>query len=336
MRPVETSLRHVPLEHVVHFYDHSDQLAQAVAAHLAAGLSSGKGALVVATPPHRAAIEAKLNSRGVDTGPLRAKRQYVELDAAETLERFMSAGRPDAGKFIETISSALGSVSRPSARVFGEMVAVLWRDGNRGAALELERLWNDYCSRHGVSLLCGYPMQGFGGDADAKVIVDVCGAHSGVVLSSETGQAKSVASSELLTVQLHQRSLALDGEIDRRKSLEEALTRRERELVEVLELIGDHVIDIDADGKVRFANRASLEHLQYARGEFMGKSLGDFLQSPGVLSAAWASVVRGERVADVELALRRSDGDLSSLRLRTAILRVVNGSIQMRWFLTTP
>jgi hypothetical protein len=44
-------------------------------------------------------------------------------------------------------------------RVYGEMVALLWADGQVAAALELEDLWNELGRRLPFSLFCGYPEQ---------------------------------------------------------------------------------------------------------------------------------------------------------------------------------
>ena len=66
-------------------------------------------------------------------------------------------------------------------RIYGEMVAVLWDQGNVAAAIELERLWNDLAIRHPFSLLCAYPTSAFHTDAGAEQFLQVCAQHSAVI-----------------------------------------------------------------------------------------------------------------------------------------------------------
>jgi hypothetical protein len=70
----------------------------------------------------------------VSTAKAIRQGRYIVLDAAETLQKFMVEGFPDAARFREVLSSvvvrARGAVEK-GARVvaFGEMVALLWEDG---------------------------------------------------------------------------------------------------------------------------------------------------------------------------------------------------------------
>jgi hypothetical protein len=45
--------------------------------------------------------------------------------------------------------------------VFGEMVALLWAEGKKEAALEVEALWNDALNDRAFHLHCAYPRSGF-------------------------------------------------------------------------------------------------------------------------------------------------------------------------------
>ena len=49
----------------------------------------------------------------------------------------------------------------PSLRAYGEMVDVLWRRGEKSAALRLEELWNELQARRSFTLLCAYAMGKF-------------------------------------------------------------------------------------------------------------------------------------------------------------------------------
>jgi len=63
--------------------------------------------------------------------------------------------------------------------IFGEMVAVLWDEGNRVGALALEHLWNDLLNNQAFHLHCAYPRTLFAGDEAG--LFNICESHSQVV-----------------------------------------------------------------------------------------------------------------------------------------------------------
>src|ERR1043166_4602976 len=75
--------------HLVQFYENDSYLVASVSRFIGAALASGDGAIVIATPAHRQALHRKLRARGLDLAGLRESGQYVPLDAAETLAKFM-------------------------------------------------------------------------------------------------------------------------------------------------------------------------------------------------------------------------------------------------------
>jgi len=83
-------------EHFVQFYESDTFLVESVSRFIGTALDAGTGAIVIATPPHRSAIQRKLRARGA---PVRGARkgQLVVLDAAETLANSWSAASPTRG-----------------------------------------------------------------------------------------------------------------------------------------------------------------------------------------------------------------------------------------------
>ena len=61
--------------------------------------------------------------------------------------------------------------------VFGEMVALLWADGNKEGAIRLERLWNDLAHTNSFALHCAYPRNGFG-PLDSEDLIEIFAEHS--------------------------------------------------------------------------------------------------------------------------------------------------------------
>ena len=87
-------------------------------------------------------------------------------------------------------------------RAFGEMVALLWAQGNQAGAIRLEELWNDLARTHLFSLLCGYPMNAFSRQNDVPPFSEVCTCHSRV-LPAETPRERERTSSNQQHDQSH-------------------------------------------------------------------------------------------------------------------------------------
>jgi hypothetical protein len=114
-------------DHVILVYEADAHLVDAVSRFVDTGLAEGEAVIVVATPPHREQLEARLRAGGVDLATACAQGQYVALDAAETLAQFTVDGWPDAQRFADVVGDIIARVGRryPHVRIFGEMVALL-------------------------------------------------------------------------------------------------------------------------------------------------------------------------------------------------------------------
>jgi hypothetical protein len=169
-------------DHAVAFYANDHELADQVYEHLCGSAEQGT-AIVIATAEHRKLISERLAQAGIDVPGEWASGSYVALDAAKVMASFMAAGWPDAAAFWGTVSPVLKrALARPGpVRVFGEMVALLWADGQTGAAVELEALWNELASQLSFSLLCAYPASVVSGDDLADEVAQLHAGHSVVV-----------------------------------------------------------------------------------------------------------------------------------------------------------
>ena len=223
--------------HLVRYYDSDVALIGEIGDFLSTGLAAGEPAVVVATPTHRDRIERHLTANGINLTEARRASRYVALDAAETLARLTTDGLPDPVRFGEIVGGALGRAlsvgSAGQVRAFGEMVALLWADGRRDAALRLEELWNDLAKSHRFSLICGYPLADFGAHADAAALSAVSGLHT-EVLPTEAYTRIAEPDARLREVAaLQQKAAALEAEVLHRRALEEELTAKIGELAEV-------------------------------------------------------------------------------------------------------
>lgn len=175
---------HLESSHLVQFYDDDQVLTSSVASFLADGLASGNAAIMIATPEHRSACAAALASSGLDVSELGEAGRLWMLDARETLGSFMSEGRPDEVRFREAVGRLIADAShgtgfRPVS-AYGEMVNLLWRDGNATAAIQLEEMWNRLAEAQPLSLLCAYAMDVFHHHTHASGFEEVCRQHDRV------------------------------------------------------------------------------------------------------------------------------------------------------------
>jgi anti-sigma regulatory factor (Ser/Thr protein kinase) len=168
---------------VVQFYGDDLELAASVSNYLGEGLVGANSALVLATLPHRLAIEAELAAAGIDVSTAKATGRLLVRDAAQTLEGFWPGDQLDHNRFDAIVSGLIGSAAgagRP-VRIYAEMVTLLWDSGQVAAALELELLWNDLGSRLPFSLLCGYPTRLVAGEDYADDLAEVRDLHSALI-----------------------------------------------------------------------------------------------------------------------------------------------------------
>jgi MEDS: MEthanogen/methylotroph, DcmR Sensory domain len=173
--------------HVVQFYGHQEELAGRVAGHLLEALRGEGVAVVIATPAHRRAIEARLAQAGPDLAAAARDGTYLTLDASDTIRGLMTGGRLDRDAFDRVIGGLIrraekgaGEVGRRRpVRAYGEMVAVLWDAGLVNAAVELEEMWGELGLRRSFSLLCGYPVSSVS-DGHPEAFAEVCRLHRSV------------------------------------------------------------------------------------------------------------------------------------------------------------
>jgi signal transduction histidine kinase len=214
--------------HVVQFYEDENNLCDTVAGFLADGLAGGHPVVVIATDAHRAALSSRLSSSGLDFGQACRTGQLSFHDAHSALSTFMSGDMPDEHLFKNSIGSIIdtsrdGRAPATTVRAYGEMVDVLWREGNRAAAIRLEELWNDLAATHSFSLLCAYAMANFYKEGHSQEFLDICKNHTHVIPAESYTQSMDENARAREISRLQQRARALENEIEHRKTLEGAL-----------------------------------------------------------------------------------------------------------------
>ena len=157
-RASEASLTAAPSAHSMQFYDSDQQLAADVTRFVAPALRTGERAIVVATGEHRELFEAELARAGCDPVRARASGTLQLFDARRTLDSLLVGGRVTERRFTEVVGPIMLEAERSSRRVraYGEMVDLLWRDGDVAGAVSLEQCWNRLLATSRCDLHCAY------------------------------------------------------------------------------------------------------------------------------------------------------------------------------------
>ena len=237
-------------EHFVQFYEADGFLLNSLSGFIGRAIHADDGALVVATEAHRNGLDELLQANGLDVTTAKARGQYRSLDAAETLSKFMVDGAPEPGRFNEFMGGVIASVTdgRPRISAFGEMVALLWAEGNHAAAIRLEELWNDLQKTHSFSLFCAYPMNGLGGERFIEAAGSVCKVHSRVIPAESYADLSDPNARLRAIALLQQKAESLEAEVKERRLVEERLR---------LALVGEQMARAEAET----ANRMKDEFL---------------------------------------------------------------------------
>lgn len=293
--------------HSVQFYSDDDYLIAQVTRAIGVALISGEAAVVIATPPHREELEKSFVSNVPGFYDAVAEGRYVAMDAAETLSRFMVEGSPDPARFMQVVGSAVKGASRCAKNgdrvaAFGEMVAILWDQGNKTAAIRLEQLWNDLMEKYPLSLLCAYRIQSFSKLQDQEHFLNICEEHSHVMpdhICNADSSDKDVQMRDI--ARLQQKTAALEKELEWR-SHEERFRR-------FVEAVQDYAIFmLDTKGYVSTWNPGAQRMKGYKPGEIIGKHFSVFYPEQDNQS--------GKPAMELEVAAREGRFEDEGWRLR--------------------
>jgi PAS domain S-box-containing protein len=326
--------------HTVQFYEDDSFLLDGLARFIGASLVAGNSAVVIATKAHRDSLAEYLRSRGFD--PTQAIRQgrFLVLDASETLAGFMIDGRPDPARFTQYLGSLLTQL-RAAAQgnnrhvaAFGEMVALLWAEGKRDAAIELEQLWNCLAQTHAFHLHCAYPLGLFASQPDAESITAICAEHSHVIPAERYTSIAGDQQRQSAIVLLQQKAQALETEMRERQKVQLALEERETQLNDFLEnaAIGMHWVA--EDGTILWANKAELALLGYDPPEYIGHHISEFHAERPVIEDILQRLGRNEELQYYEARLRCKDGSLRDVRIDSNVYRRNGTFVHTRCFTT--
>jgi hypothetical protein len=174
-----------PRDHIVQLYQDQDFLNRAVCRFAAGAISNGEGIILVPTAAHWEAFRPRLEAEGVNVKSAQSKGQLTIVDADELLPKFMHHAMPDATVFMglaaDVIANARGDGRYSKVRWWGEMVNILWEQGNVAASMSLEDQFDRLAHQHELAIFCSFVMDNFNSDVHSRMLPRLGQNHSHLI-----------------------------------------------------------------------------------------------------------------------------------------------------------
>jgi hypothetical protein len=172
-------------DHIVQLYQDEQFLSRAVCRFAVSALAHGEGVILVPTSEHWNALRPRLEAEGVDTEAAKAGGQLTVVDADQLLPEFMRGSMPDAPLFMglaaETIAKARGGDRFTKVRWWGEMVNVLWEQGNVAGSMGLEDQFHQLAREQDIAIFCSFLMDNFNGEVHTRMLPRLGQNHSHLI-----------------------------------------------------------------------------------------------------------------------------------------------------------
>jgi len=174
-----------PSDHIVQLYQDQQFLNRAVCRFAAGAIANGEGVILVPTAAHWDAFRPRLEVEGVNVQEAQDKGQLTIVDADELLPRFMKDKMPDAPVFLglagQVIAKARGEARYPKVRWWGEMVNLLWEQGNVAASMSLEDQFDHLAKHHEIAIFCSFVMDNFNSEVHSRLLPRLGQNHSHLI-----------------------------------------------------------------------------------------------------------------------------------------------------------
>lgn len=205
--------------HICQLHKEAPKLAESVGEFVAAGFKRGERVVMIATPEHVSLVLQHLSWNDWNAEAFQTSGQLQILDARATLKQFMKDDKPDWNVFRKVVGGLLAqraSSKLSGVRAYGEMVNLLWHDGNEAGAIALEDFWNRIASEHRFALFCCYMLDGLKETSYNGLLADIGRTHSDLIQTTDDQKfqaAVDAASREVLGSTLSM-TLSLSGRED--------------------------------------------------------------------------------------------------------------------------
>jgi hypothetical protein len=174
-----------PRDHIVQLYQDQEFLNRAVCRFAAGAIANGEGVILVPTPAHWEAFRPRLEAEGVDVKDAQGRGQLTVVDADELLPQFMRDAMPDAPVFLglagEVVAKSRDADRYPKVRWWGEMVNILWEQGNVAASMSLEDQFHHLAYHHEIAIFCSFVMDNFNSEVHTRMLPRLSQNHSHLI-----------------------------------------------------------------------------------------------------------------------------------------------------------
>ncbi|MBI2009496.1 MEDS domain-containing protein [Candidatus Saccharibacteria bacterium] len=160
--------------HVVDFYPSDEALIFNLREYVCTGLEKSDTTIVIARPIHIKKLCEEIGKQQSSTELFR--NHCIVINAATLLEDFMVDGLPDKKIFFSTVGKLIKNAAKKGQpiRAYGGCMSILWEAGNKDAAMQLEKLWNELAEIYSFSLYCAYPERLFMKNSSEQVGLSSC------------------------------------------------------------------------------------------------------------------------------------------------------------------
>jgi PAS domain S-box-containing protein len=305
-------------EHFAQVYESDGVLVDAVSNYVRQALADHGAAIVIATQPHLADLRTAWAAMGIDFAAASQRGQLVVLDASATLASLMGPlGLPQRELFYQIIEPVVAAAvaSHTSVVAFGEMVSLLWEEGNLEGAVLLEDFWNELRQAYAFTLFCAYRLRH--ADAHAQPLDAICQKHSRVIPAERN--MRMYTNDPLRVI------ARMKQELDVRQELEEGLAH----LAAIVASSDDAIVSKTLNGIIKSWNAGAERMFGYSAEEAIGQPIT--LIIPATLRDEERSILQkicaGDRLEHFETTRVRKDGSLLPISLTISPIRDHQGRI---------
>jgi hypothetical protein len=238
-----------PRDHIVQLYQDQRFLNRAVCRFAASALTNGEGVILVPTAAHWEAFRPRLAAEGIDVQAAQDCGQLTIIDADEFLPRFMRDAMPDAPVFLglaaDVSAQAHGGGRYPKVRWWGEMVNVLWEQGNVTASMALEDQFDSLARDREIAIFCSFVMDNFDGEVHSRMLPRLGRNHSHLIPVEDYARLERAVAGALRETVGADEARVLEQQLLSRRSPEFRMPRSQALLLalrDTLPLVADSVL----------------------------------------------------------------------------------------------
>jgi hypothetical protein len=172
-------------DHVVQLYENDGVFLDTLTGFIEATIYANENVVVIATDRHLSALEARLQTYGVEIEKMISENRFIPFNVEEIIAEFMIDGSLDEGLLLKLTSDLLVKASYGNRRfkMFGEIAPTLMAQGYKDIPMRVEQIFDRVFHEHKSCVYCGYSKKLFTGEL-LQYRSPVCELHSKIISGS--------------------------------------------------------------------------------------------------------------------------------------------------------